>query len=210
MSVCIHCVIPADYMHTESLCLRADRSVLFVLPFVPHPAVPSQSLPHLPYGTCQIKLVIVVWDLPASSAGLWFVLEEPKVGSCDCAGTTISCVIKSWIFLPVWCGVGVSELIWGRLDVGLVCQIPAVFYSMFSPFLQIWRGFCRLFYCCLVPLPFFWLLFLFWYSLAPEAPCICFHLTAGLCSIIPFNGVWWCFVLYSEARIRLHPALFCC
>lgn len=114
VSVCIHCVIHAD-TSTQSLCVSGLTDLFSVLPFVPHPAVPSQSLPHLPYGTCQIKLVVVVWDLPASSAGLWFVLEEPKVGSCDCAGATISCAIKSWIFLPVWCGVGVSELIWGEI-----------------------------------------------------------------------------------------------
>lgn len=209
--MCISCVIDADTC-TESLCVSELTDLFSLFSHLFHmPAVPSQSLPHLPYGTCQIKLVIVVCDLPASSAGLGLVLEEAKVGSCDCAGATISCVIKSWIFLKtcLWCWCFRTPL-GGRLDVGLSCQIPAVFYSMFSPFLQIWRGLCRLFCCCLVPLPFFWLLFLFWYSLAPEAPCICFHLTAGLCSIIPFNGAWWCLVLYSETGIRLHPALFCC
>lgn len=78
----------------------------------------------------------------------------------------------------------------GRLDVGLACQILSVFFSILSPFLKIWRSLCRLFCCYLV-------------RLSSEGPCICFHLTAALCSIIPFNGAWWCFMLYSETGIRL-------
>lgn len=44
-------------------------------------------------------------------------------------------------------------------------------------------------------------------SLAPAGLHVCFHLTADLYSIAPFNYAWLYFVLHSETGIRLHLAL---
>lgn len=121
MNVCINCIIHADmeklHIYTQSLYVFGPTELfsLFSYLFL-MPALPFQSLPHLPYGTCQIKLVIMVCDLPATpfcSAGLGLVLEEPKV--LCCAWATISYVIKSWIFLKIWLWCWCFRTYWGQI-----------------------------------------------------------------------------------------------
>lgn len=208
MSVCVNCIIHANMCTQTTLCVSGLTDLFSLFSHLFHmPAVPSQSLPHLSYGTGQIKLVIVVCDLPASSAGLGLVLEGAKVGSCDCAWAAISCVIKSWIFLEIWlwcwCFRTKGKIRW-RISLSdsssFLLNVPSIFTDLEGSVQVVLLLPCSssLFLAPSLILPCSW------------SPCIFFHLTAGFCSIIPFNGAWWCFVLCSETGIRLHPALFCC
>ena len=107
MSVCINCIIRAYIcMHTESACIRAARSLLSLFSqrdLFHMPAVHSHSLRHLHCGTCQIKLVILVCDLPASSLPLVGVTglhwKSKRLGAVYVRELAISFIIKRLIFL---------------------------------------------------------------------------------------------------------------
>lgn len=211
MSVCINCIICA---HRESLCLRANRSVLSVLPFVPHacsalPKPPSPALWYMPnkIGYCD------VWSacqLCAALRVLGLCWRSQRLGAVIVHEQQCPMLLRAGFSSEGDCGGVVSKVIWGEIRCSIrlsdCCSFLLNALSIFTDLV----GFVRvvlLLPCysslCLAPLPF--LVFP-----CSWGPCICFHLTAGLCSIIPVNGTWWRFVLYSETGIRLHPALFCC
>lgn len=100
MSVCISCITHAN-MCTQSLCLRANRSALSVLPHVPRA---YSALPKLPCSTNWLNKENCL-------VSLGLVLEEPKVGSCDAHKQQSPVLLRAGFASKHGCGVGVSELI---------------------------------------------------------------------------------------------------
>lgn len=116
MSVCINCIICA---HRESLCLRADRSVLSVLPLVPHacsalPKPPSPAQWYMPIKTgycgmwsacllcAALRVLGLCWRSQRLRAVIVHVQQSPML-------------LRAGFSSKDGCGVGVAEVIWGEI-----------------------------------------------------------------------------------------------
>lgn len=121
------CVSTVLYMqicaHRESLCLRTNRSVLSVLPLVPHacsalPKPPSPPVWYMPnkigyhgvWSACQLHSALRVLGLCWRSQRLGVVIVHEQQSPV---------LLRAGFSSKHGCGVGVSEFIWGQIRYGI-------------------------------------------------------------------------------------------